>query len=205
MQKRFYTKDDSGFESLSSASVTKTTSKSRLVLIFLFLIIGAGLLFVGVKLLGMQSENKKMAVVTPTPTLMPTDTPTPELTATPSASPALTGKITPSPTGKIAATPTGKITPTVVQSLTLSVLNGSGTPGAAGDMASSLRKLGYTVATTGNADAFTYTGITVKIKKSKSDQLTQLKKDVGTISPVGSASATLSESTAVDAQVIVGK
>jgi hypothetical protein len=197
MQKRFYTKDDSGFESLGSASVTKTTSKSRLVLIFLFLIIGAGLLFVGVKLLGMQSESKKMAVVTPTPTVMPTDTPTPVLTVTPSASPALTGKPT--------LTPTGKITPTVTQSLTLSVLNGSGTPGAAGDMASSLKKLGYTIASTGNADAFTYTGITVKIKKSKSDMLAQLKKDVGTVSPVGSTSATLSESTAVDAQVIVGK
>jgi hypothetical protein len=193
MQKRFYTKDDSGFESLGSATVTKTASKSRLVLIFLFLIIGAGLLFVGVKLLGMQSSNKQVAVVTPTPTLMPTDTPTPEVTATPSAS------LTPTPSTKL--TPS----PTVTQSLTLSVLNGSGTPGAAGDMASALKKLGYTVASTGNADSFTYTGITVKIKKSKSDQLTQLKKDVSTVTPVSSTSATLSESTSVDAQVIVGK
>ena len=143
MQKRFYTKDDSGFEGISGATVTRSTSKSRIVLIFLFLLIGAGLLFVGVKLLGMQSGSINNTPTTPTPTII-------EEQATPVPTEVPT---TPSPTA---------------QPLTISVLNGSGVSGAAGDMSQELKKLGYTVSSTGNADAFTYTGITVKIKKSKS-------------------------------------
>lgn len=177
-----------------SATVVRSTSKSRLVLVFLFFLVGAGLLFVGARLLSMQQEQ--VAVVpTPTPTSSPliTEEPTPTEEATPSA-------VTKAP--QTTPTPT---TTSSAKSLTLSVLNGSGTPGAAGDAADALKELGYTVSFTGNASAFTYEGITINIKRSKNSQLAALRKDVAGIGPVASTSASLAETSTVDAQVIIGE
>ena len=198
MQKRFYTKDEGGFESMS-ATVVKSTSKSRLVLVFLFFLVGAGLLFVGVKLLSMQQENQVVIAPTPTPTSSPliSEAPTPTEVIVPS-SVSKAPQTTPTPTVAASTTPSSK-------KLTISVLNGSGTAGAAGGASDALKELGYTVSFTGNAPSFTYEGITINIKKSKNSQLASLKKDVSGVGPVSSTSATLAETSTVDAQVIIGK
>lgn len=85
--------------------------------------------------------------------------------------------------------------------LTVNVLNGSGVAGAAGETADTLRDLGYTVETVGNADTYEYEGITIVITKEKEAYLELLKKDLA-----GKKIQTeIDDDLAVDAEVIVGK
>jgi hypothetical protein len=84
------------------------------------------------------------------------------------------------------------------------VLNGSGVKGAAGDASSLLKKAGYTVSSTGNADTFDYTKTVIKLKKSRASLGTQLKKDLSANYTVDPTLQTLAESATVDAIVIVG-
>lgn len=140
-----------------------------------------------------QHPGKKIASPMPTPTVAPTKEPSP----TPEASPS--GKLTPSPSAK----PTGVLGASDRSTITLTVLNGSGTAGLASKIGDYLTGLGYTVSSTGNADTFDYTGITINVKNSKKAILPQLKKD---LSSQGTVSDTSTDYTGSgDAQVIVGK
>lgn len=137
--------------------------------------------------------------MTPTPTQAVSPTEIPTTTATPAAS------LTPSPPGK--TTPTlSKTTSTIdISKLDLAVLNGSGQPGAANGIATKLKNLGYTISVIGNADNFSYTGITIKIKTSANKYLSQLKKDV-TASAGGATVSTITDDTIkTDVQVIIGQ
>ncbi len=89
--------------------------------------------------------------------------------------------------------------------LSVSVLNGSGKEGVAGKAANILKGHGYNVTSTGNADNYNYEGITIKVKKEKSDFLNLLKKDLAKDYSVKASSSDLSSDSATDAVIIIGK
>lgn len=209
MALKFYRKESNVFDSDTTMVTRSGTSRSKLVLLFLILLLGAGLIFAGIRFLSLNNGTPQgsLSNLTPTPfaTAVP-ESPTPTMpevsgTPTPTEKP---GKTTPTPTvsAKVSLTPTGGAK---AAALTIEILNGSGQSGVAGTAASAMKKLGYTITGTGNADTFTYVGYTIKIKKTKSAGLTQLKKDVATLGTVTDSLTTLPESSDADAQVIVGK
>jgi len=85
------------------------------------------------------------------------------------------------------------------------VQNGSGTAGVAAKGVSVLKGLGYDVVTSGNADNFNYTNVTIQVKSGKSDFLSLLKKDLGFNYTIGSATSDLPDSFSSDALVIIGQ
>ena len=189
-------------------ALERSSKKSRIIVAFIILLLIAVGILIGLYLLGSRAK-KPGSRVSPIPT--------PTITQAPSVSPTATvsATISPSPSGKMTATP--KVTPTPGSSiidkatgldrskLQISVLNGSGVPGAAKQISSSLANLGYTITSVGNADAFTYQGITIKIKKSASAYLPLLKKDVGANASNATITSTTDNTIAEDAEVIVGK
>src|SRR3990167_9003906 len=82
--------------------------------------------------------------------------------------------------------------------------NGSGEAGVAGKAAGILKDLGY-LASTGNADNFNYSNVTIQVKSTKSDYLALLKKDLSASYTIGSSSSDLSATSSADALVIIGK
>lgn len=110
----------------------------------------------------------------------------------------------PSPT----PTPTPSPTPAVTlnrEDLKIEVLNGGGTPGAAGKMKTFLEEKGYTVTSVGNTDEYTYEQTQILVKADKEAYINLLTKDLESDYTVGSSAATLSDDESADAQVIVGK
>ncbi|OGG05027.1 hypothetical protein A2Z33_07120 [Candidatus Gottesmanbacteria bacterium RBG_16_52_11] len=89
--------------------------------------------------------------------------------------------------------------------VTVQVLNGGGTVGAASKMKSFLEELGYSVTTVGNTEAYTYESTEILVKPEKSGALDLLKTDLASDYTVGEASATLPVDAPADARVIVGK
>src|SRR5260370_13951941 len=99
---------------------------------------------------------------------------------------------TPTPT---LAPPTPTLTPAVKKAdLSLVVLNGSGEPGVGQKMAAFLEKQGYTVKTTGNADNYSYVGITVVTTQAKSSIVLLLEKDLQSYQHTGSIAAKVKDS-----------
>lgn len=117
------------------------------------------------------------------------ETPTPQPTATPKASPD----------------PVDKTTGLDRSKLSVSVQNGSGALGVAKKAADFLKGLGYTISSTGNADNFNYTNVTVKVKNSQKDFLPLLVKDLNASYLVAASSSDLSATASADALVIIGK
>ena len=115
----------------------------------------------------------------------------------------------PTPTSGVALIPTEA--PTISQiapergELTIAILNGSGTAGAARGISSYLNGLGYQIGPIGNADNFTYRGLTVHVKQSKSAYLALIEKDLRENDPNASISASVDDSIPTDAEVIVGR
>ena len=89
--------------------------------------------------------------------------------------------------------------------LSVTVQNGSGIEGVAGKAANILKGFGYNVPTTGNADNYNYKGITIKVKKDKSEFLELLKKDLSKKYTVKESSSDLSDDLPTDALIIIGK
>lgn len=87
----------------------------------------------------------------------------------------------------------------------ISVQNGSGIEGAAGKAADFLKEKGYKISSTGNADNYNYTGITIKTKSTTSAYLNLLRKDLSEKYTVGNTSSDLVQDSAADVLVIVGK
>lgn len=191
--------EDSAFP---TPAITKSPKKSKR---FLFLVVAIVIIiavfFLGSNFLG--SKNKKeSSKITPAPTefQIPTDTPAPSSTE----EPTLTPKPTSSPTPKTASNPIDKATGLDRSKLSIEVQNGSGEAGVAGKGAGILKDLGY-LTSTGNADNFNYSNVTVKVKSAKSDYLALLKKDLSTSYTIGSSSSDLSATSSADALVIIGK
>ena len=89
--------------------------------------------------------------------------------------------------------------------LSITVLNGSGVEGTAGKAASILKDFGYNVASTGNADNYNYTGVTIKVKPDQSNFLNLLKQDLAKEYTIKSTSSDLSPDSSTDALIIIGK
>lgn len=173
----------------------------------LFLVLLGGLLFIGSRFLGVNEEDKdgESAKVAPTAIIQPSDTPMP------SEEPSPTAKKEASPT-KANPTAAEKQTTSSVDSatgldragLTVDILNGSGVSGAASKMSSFLKDLGYSIGSTGNADNFDYTNVTIQVKSGMSKYLPLLKKDIGSSYTVGDTNTALASGSA-DAVIIIGK
>ncbi len=186
--------NDTPFQDFPSY-VQESKSKPKFLVLFIIVFVCVLLVLAGLYFLG--GKSKKVEKVMPVPTtavVLPSPTP-----ASASAS------VSPSPMGKIKPEPTGASL-TQRSDLRVAVLNGSGIVGAAQKTASYLDGLGYKVVTTGNADGYSYTGITIRVKKSKSAYLAMLKKD---LTANASKSATIvgniDDTIATDAEVVVGK
>lgn len=112
---------------------------------------------------------------------------------------------TPTPT----ATPTATPTPTPASidktSFEIKVLNGGGTPGAAGKMKTFLEDKGYSVSATGNTDEYTFIKTEIHGKETMKDAIANLRADLAGSYTLGTVSADLSASASADVQVIVGK
>lgn len=105
----------------------------------------------------------------------------------------------------IAEVPTPTPIPSIDRtSLSIQIQNGSGVTGAAGLAKTSLTEKGYQKVETGNADAYTYSGVTVKAKTQPLADF--LASDLKNIYPGASASSILLDASgSFDAVVIVGK
>ena len=176
------------------AYVQKTSNRKRLIIIFLvvlvLIIVALGALY----LLGSSAKKPPVQPTAPIPTQM-------QVTPTPASASA-----TLSPTAGVSTTPkvTPKVTPTSdLSSLSVSVLNGSGTPGAAGQTATALKSAGFTDITTGNASVYTYTGITVHVKDK--NNLAAVEKAVQDANPNVKLTTGVDPTLPTDVQVIVGK
>jgi hypothetical protein len=112
---------------------------------------------------------------------------------------------TPTPTPAPAATPTP--TPATIDksSVGIQVLNGGGTPGAAGKMKSFLEDKGYKVTATGNTSDYTYDTTEIHGKPTMKDAIANLKADLKDSYSLGTVTADLAASDSADVQVIVGK
>ncbi|MEK9175844.1 MAG: LytR C-terminal domain-containing protein [Patescibacteria group bacterium] len=133
-------------------------------------------------------ENSSPAVSeTPTPT--EEVSPTPEKSATPSKAP----------------TKAASSASTAKSDINVRVENGSGESGVAGKASEVLKTAGYTVASTGNANNFDYTDVTIKIKSSQKSNLAIIEKDLSTDYTIGDTSTDLSEDETYDVLVIIGK
>ncbi len=157
------------------------------------------LVFFGSRFLGQnnkQSINDVPAVTTPTD--FPTSTPEP--TSVESPTPTLTPTLTPTPT----INPIDKSTGLNRSKLSVTIQNGSGQAGVAGKAADILKNLGYNVVSSGNADNYDFSDVSIQVKALSSDFLALLKKDLASYT-IGSNSADLSTSFSSDALVIIGK
>lgn len=109
----------------------------------------------------------------------------------------------PQPTPTLA--PTATPTPPKKEDLTIDVINGGGTAGAAGKMKAYLTGLGYQVVSTGNTEEYTFTDTEIHVKPDKAAYLELLKSDLNGTYTIGASGADLSASTSADAEIIVGK
>lgn len=185
-------------------------NKNRVILIVIGIIILIGLVAFAVIATGGKGEGDKLTptptVISTTPTSVPTETPTPTPgKGTPTVTPT---KGTPTPTGKTTLTPkvspTGTTTNLDRANLKVAVLNGSGVVGAAAKASDALKKLGYDVVSTGNADTSDYTSTTIQVTSTKKAYLDLLKSDLSSTYTIGTATADYTGTT-TDAVVIVGK
>ncbi|MCX6791945.1 MAG: LytR C-terminal domain-containing protein [Candidatus Gottesmanbacteria bacterium] len=113
----------------------------------------------------------------------------------------------PTPTPTASPTPTPTPAPATIDktSFEIQVLNGGGTPGAAGKMKTFLEDKGYTVASTGNTAEYTYTTTEIHGKTTMKDAIANLQADLTSTYTLGTVAADLSASASADVQVIVGK
>jgi hypothetical protein len=124
-----------------------------LVLFFVFLIT----VFVGGLYVYFSGGKKPTTALTPTPSVAPVASEVPSASNAPTLAPTST--------------------PTTVSSLKVSVLNGSGKVGEAGKVKALLEKAGFSVGSTGNASAFSFTDTQIQVKSTVSADATAKLKD----------------------------
>lgn len=181
---------------------TKSTNRRNffLFLILFFLILTS--ILVGLFLLGAvkNSSKKNSKVVAPT-IIVATESPLPTSSASAVLKVSATSGL--SPTSGISAIE--KSTNLDRSKLNVVVLNGSGVAGAASALSAYLQGLGYKIVRVDNADVFSYTNLTVLVRKSKSSYTGLLKKDLQANPNFASVSASVSDDITNEAEVIVGK
>jgi LytR cell envelope-related transcriptional attenuator len=180
--------DESPFQGQPRYVTVKTSHKKRWVIIFLVVLLLVITALGALYMLGSSVKHPAPPIANPIPTETIAVTPTP---ATSSASvTTITPAVTNSPTVDVSA-------------LRVSVLNGSGVAGAADKTASALKTAGYSHVTTGNADKFTYTGITVYVKKK--EYLPQIQQDIASLNSSAKVTTGVDETISGDVEIIVGK
>ena len=194
--------EDSSFQSpISQFNYSSETSKKpkKFVYFVIFFVIIIGFFLIKNIFFG---SNKQKEELTPTPA--PTEFQFPTDTPTPSVSPKKSEEPTPTTAIK-AINPVDSSTGLDRSTLSIEIQNGSGEVGVAAKGAGVLKDFGYKISSTGNADNYDYTEVTIKVKSTKTNFLALLKKDLGFSYTVGSASADLDSSSTADALVIIGK
>ena len=164
MQKRFYTKEGFTLRDFPTY-MERSPKRPRIPLVFFVLLFFVVVVLVGLDILGANSKRtEQQHVASSLPAAQETPLPT-SFQITPTIFPSAT----PIPTeGSLDRS-----------NLHVSVLNGSGEKGAAGQVSSYLSGLGYLVISVGNADSYTYRNVTVLVKKSKALYASLLKKEPG--------------------------
>lgn len=180
-------------EPTPSYSSPLTTPRKRNPKKLLYLVGAVILILVLFNAFRMLTGGSKTSAPSPTPTPVAFETPTPE--------PTIEATVTPEPTTSSVDQATGLDR----ADLDVEVQNGSGEAGVGKTAADLLKKLGYSITATGNADNFDYTDVTVKVKASQKKYLPLLIKDLSTNYTIGSSSSDLSASSSADALVIIGK
>ncbi len=114
-------------------------------------------------------------------------------------------KPTPTPTLAPTATP-APMSAVSRKDIKVAVVNGGGVVGAGSKMKAFLESKGYTVSGVSNADAYTYDQTEIHVKTGKDAVASLLSDDLKSDYTLSSSStATIADSAAYDAQVIVGK
>jgi hypothetical protein len=176
---KYYMKDEVAFQDYPSYS-EKTGGKKPMVAFIVVLLIIAGVI-AGLFFLGRNQGSDQDGI---------------------SAAPTDRVSV---PTIEVDPTPTVEPTPDLDRvDLSIEVLNGSGATGAAGDMADTLRELGYKISSTGNADRSDYKGITINISEKNKEFITLLEADLKEAAGA-SVTSSVSASLTSGARVIVGK
>lgn len=167
------------------------------ICITLFLL---SLIFAAMKFFSPNSSVSDTVTITPSPT---TD-PFPQDTPVPSPTPET---ISTFPTVTIRPTvgPIDKETKLDRRELSVEVQNGSGEVGAASKGSDVLKSFGYKVSAIGNADAFSYEGVVIKVRPEKKSYGVLLKKDLSTVYSDVQIPLDLEASVSADAIVIIGK
>lgn len=183
----------------SKSRIRRKFSK-RVVLFGIFAVFGvlliAGLIFFVTKDNSSETENVTESIELPNKSK-------PDISEVPSPAPDESTTPIPSPTK--APTKAKEKEVSNEEGIKIAVQNGSGESGVAASAAAVLRKAGYNIISTGNADNFEYTNITIKIKSSQKSFLTSIQKALESDYTVGETSSDLSEGQDYDALVIVGK
>lgn len=162
-----------------TASDTSRNFKWKKWLLIL-LVVAAGLVLVGGGIFVYRKAMKRQAITSTSPALPETIQPekeTPPVTPTPALTRA---------------------------DIKIQVLNGSGTPGAAGKTADFLEDKGYEDIKTGNADSYDYEKTVVKIKEDKKDYLELLRSDLSGEYTLAADTETLETDSSFDAIIILG-
>jgi hypothetical protein len=177
----------------------KLLPKKTVVLIVFIALIIIAVLFIKLSAKSIKQTTTASATPSATETPMSTDTPIPSSSDTPAPT------STPTPTPAPSSNPIDNATGLDRSKLNVLIENGSGEVGVASKASDYLKGLGYAVASTGNADNYNYTNVTIQVKNGKSDYLALLKKDLGFNYTIGSTSSDLPDSSTEDALVIIGK
>lgn len=168
---------------------------------FLYILIAVVIILILINLVRFIGSKGKSSKPSPTPTSISLPTSTPVSEASSSPTPVVSSAPKPSPVSSI-----DKTTGLDRTNLSVSVQNGSGAAGVAQKAADILKSLGYKVTSTGNADNFNYTNVTIKVKAPQKDYLPVLNKDLSSNGySIGTTSSDLTATASADALVIVGK
>lgn len=186
--------EETPLEAIPALGPTRRKINRRFIYLVLT-ILAIIIVFVAYKSFGSsnKSVNQNSAMISPTAS--PTESPT----SSPSASPLPTSEASPTPSSVDKATGLDR------SKLSITIENGSGEAGVAGKASDYLKGLGYVISSTGNADNFDYTNVTIQVKANKSDFLALLKKDLGFNYTIDKATSDLADSFSTDALVIIGK
>lgn len=112
---------------------------------------------------------------------------------------------TPTPTSTPAPTPTPDTSTLDRATLSVQVLNGSGTPGVASSMKDLLEEKGYAVDNTGNAETYDYETTQIIVKAESEAYIALLEEDLKESYSLGTSEATLESDVPYDVRIIVGK
>lgn len=112
----------------------------------------------------------------------------------------------PTPTPMPTAVPTPSVAALNKSDIKVRVVNGGGTPGAGSKMKTFLEGKGYTVASVGNADEYTFTETVITAKADKTAYVTLLMDDLKSEYSLGTSTGSAVEADAAyDVLVTVGK